>query len=197
LMGTFLVAALVTLWLMFGVSAARKVASLKRQRAFAESLRALRLLPTSIVVPVAAAVSCVELVIAVGLTAAIPGVMTGAPWALLVAVLGLLVAVGLLAVLTTGIVLALRRRSTAPCACFGASDRPLSWRHVTRNGLMLLVGVVGANIAVAVHPEVVDPIGAGLAGVFGVVIAVLLIRLDEIVELFAPTGSAGRAQVRS
>jgi hypothetical protein len=194
--GQLLVAALATLWVVFGVSAASKAGS-TRQRAFAKSLRALRLLPASLVLPVAVAVSCVELVIAVGLAAALLGVVIGAWWALSVAVLGMLLAVALLGVLTAGIVLALSRRSTATCACFGASARPLSWRHVLRNGLMLFVGIVGVAIVVGVSPAAVDSAGAGLAGVAGVVVAIVLIRLDEIVELFAPTGLAGRVQVRS
>lgn len=197
MMGTLLVAALAVLWVVFVVSATSKLASVPRQRAFARSLRDLRLLPGSLVVPVAAVVSCVELAIAVGLAAALVGLMTGAWWAIPVAGAAVVVAVGLLAVLTTGIVVALRRRSTAPCACFGASDRPLSWRHVLRNGLMLLIGVAGLAVAIVVPPTVVDPAGAGLAGAVGVIVAVLLIRLDEIVELFAPTGLGGRAQVRS
>lgn len=193
-MGTLLVAAIVTLWLVFTVSATSKVASVKRQRAFAQSLNALPLLPTPLVVAVAAAVSGVESVIAAGLGTALVGVVISAAWAVQIAVLSMLLAFGLLGVLTGGIVMALRRRSTASCACFGASDRPLSWRHVLRNSLMQLVGVFGVVIAAAATPAVVvDPVGAGLAGAVGVVVAVVLIRLDDIVELFAPTGSAGRA----
>jgi hypothetical protein len=198
LTGQLLVAAVVTLCVVFGFSAVSKVVSVDRLRAFVESLRALRLLPVWLVGPVAVVVSCVELVIAVGLAAAFVGVVAGGAWAVTMAVLGLLLAVGLLGALTAGIVLALRHRSIAPCACFGASDRPLSWRHVLRNSVMQLVGVTGAVIAVAAAPvAVVDPVGAGLAGVVGAIVAVVLIRLDEIVELFAPTGLAGRAHVRS
>jgi ABC-type dipeptide/oligopeptide/nickel transport system permease component len=196
-MGWLLVAALATLLVVFGVSASSKVTGLARQRAFARSLRALRLLPVSFVVPVAVTLSCVELVIAAGLVAALFGVATDASWALSMATTALLTATALLVVLTAGIVSVLSRRSTASCACFGASERPLSWRHVLRNALMLLVGVAGAAIAVAVSPTAMDPVAAGLAGVVGVIVAVVLIRLDEIVELFAPTGPAGRMRVRS
>jgi len=198
LTGQLLVAAVAALCVVFGAAAVSKVASVQRQRAFAESLRALRLLPVSLVAPVAVVVSCVELVITAGLAAAFLGVVAGGAWAVWMAVLGMLLAVGLLGVLTAGIVLALRRRSIARCVCFGASDRPLSWRHVVRNSVMQLVGVFGAVIAVATAPvAVVDPVGAGLAAVVGVIVAVVLIRLDEIVELFAPTGPAGRAKLRS
>jgi hypothetical protein len=196
-MGQLFVVGIAALWTIFGTSAVSKVAGLERQRAFAESLRALQVLPVRLVAPAAVVVSGVELGVGVGLVAALPGVIAGASWAVSVAVVALLAAVALLVVLTAGIVLALSRRSTAPCACFGASDRPLSWRHVLRNGLMLLVGVAGVVIAVAFSPAVVDPVGAGLAGVVGVVVAVVLIRLDEIVELFAPSGLAGRVRVRS
>src|SRR5438876_556482 len=43
----------------------------------------------------------------------------------------------LLAVLTTGVVLAVRRDTGASCACFGATQQPLGWRHVVRNGILL------------------------------------------------------------
>jgi hypothetical protein len=197
MMGHLVVAALAVVSVVFGVSAASKVAGVQRQRAFAESLRALRLLPLPLVAPLAAAISCVELVIAVELAAAILGVVAGAPWALSVAVLGLLLAVAVLSALTAGIVLALRRGSAASCACFGASDRPLSRRHVLRNSVMQVVGGSGAVIAAVSQTAVVDPVGAGLAGAVGVIVAVVLIRLDEIVELFAPTGLAGRARMGS
>lgn len=190
------VSALAALCSVFGASALSKVASLKRRRAFTASVRALRLLPVPLVVPVAAAVSWAELALAAGLAAAILGVVTSASWAFSVALLGLLCAVGLLGVLTAGIVLALRGHNTAPCACFGASDRRLSWRHVLRNSVMQLVGVSGAGLAATASPAtVVDPVGAALACAAGAVLAVVLIRLDEVVELFAPTGPTRRAQV--
>jgi hypothetical protein len=196
-MGQLLVAALAMLWVVFVVSAAGKVAGSERQSAFARSLRALRLVPVSLVGVLAAAVSGVEVLVAFGLTAALWGVLTGAWWAVPAAVVVAVGAVGLLAVLTAGIVLTLNRRITAPCACFGGSDRSLSWRHVLRNGVMLLVAIAGGAIAVASSPPGVDPVAGGLAGAAGVIVAVVLIRLDEIVELFAPAGRTGRAPLRS
>ncbi|MBO0876621.1 MAG: hypothetical protein J2P19_24865 [Pseudonocardia sp.] len=196
-MGQLLVAVLASLWGVFGVSSVSKVISPKRRHAFAGALRALRLFPDSFVAPVAVGVSGLESAIAVGLAAALGGVVAEASWAVWTATVALLVVMTLLGVLTAGIVLALRRRTTAPCACFGPSERPLSWRHVLRNGLMLLVGVAGAAIAVFARPVVADLASAGLAGAVGVIIAAVLIRLDEIVELFTPTGLAGRARARS
>jgi methylamine utilization protein MauE len=196
-MTELLVAVLGALSVIFGTSAVTKLAGLERQQAFARSLRALRLLPAPFVVPVAAAVSAVEVGIFTGTAAALLGTVTGASWGVPVAVVALLLAVGLLVVLTVGIVVALHRHRIAPCACFSRSDRPLSWRHVLRNGLMLLVGVTGVTIAVAVTPAAPDPVAAGVAGATSVVVAVVLVRLDEILELFAPSNPGGRVQARS
>jgi hypothetical protein len=94
-MGTLLVAALVTLWLVFTVSATSKVAGVQRQRAFAQSLTALPLLPAPLVVAVAAVASGVESVIAIGLGTALVGVVISAAWAVQIAVLSMLLAFGL------------------------------------------------------------------------------------------------------
>jgi hypothetical protein len=190
-----LVLATASTGVVLAASATSKLRTVAGYRAFARSLRALGLVPAALVGAVAVVITAVEAGTAIGLVAALAGVVAGAAWAVPAAVAALLVAVALLAVLSVGIALALRRRSTATCACFGAADRPLSARHVLRNAAMLSVALMGVVAAVVVPPAAVDLAGVALCGPVGAVIAVVLIRLDELVELFAPTG-AGRPRVR-
>lgn len=56
---------------------------------------------------------------------------------------GALLALGLLAAFTAGIVTNLLRGNRVDCHCFGAmSSKPLSWWSVARNGAMMLLAVV-------------------------------------------------------
>ncbi|OKI81719.1 MauE/DoxX family redox-associated membrane protein [Micromonospora sp. CB01531] len=96
----------------------------------------------------------------------------------------------LLAVLTTGVVLAVRRGTGARCACFGATERPLGRRHVVRNGI-LLASVAGALVAVALGAAYpLAPAGAAVALAAGAVGALILIRLDDLLDLFLPVSTA-------
>jgi hypothetical protein len=93
---------------------------------------------------------------------------------------------GLLAVFTAGVALAVRRGTGARCACFGAAEQPLGARHLVRNGLLLAaVGVAALGIAVA-SAQPLGPAGTAMAVSAGAVGALLLIRLDDLVDLFMP-----------
>lgn len=163
---------------VFAVSALSK---LRDEAGFTASLRELRLLPARWVRAVAATVTAYELVLAGGLVAA--GVVLvasdeGAPALAALAGAGLL-----LIALTTGIALALRRGTGGRCACFGTTQRPLGRRHLVRNGALLLAALAGPAGLGDHHPVRVAgalvAIGAGLLG------AVLLIRLDDLVDLLS------------
>jgi hypothetical protein len=182
-MHELLTGAAVALWVVFAVSAASKVRSAGGQRAFAESLRPLGLLPGRLLAPTALAVTGAEIAVVVGLSCA--------PVVRPVASAAFAVATVLLGVLTSGIALALRRGSSAPCACFGASSRPLSRRHLVRNGVLMLIAAGGAGLAAVLPPASPEPPSLVLAGLVGAVVALLLIRFDDLVELFAPTAPAG------
>ena len=151
-------------------------------RDFAESLRRLGLLPGRLVGVTAVAVVAAEVTVLLGLSAAVAGVLDLVPAGPVVRFGGLVVAAALLGVLTVGIALALRRGTSAPCACFGASTRPLGGRHLVRNTLLLLV-TAGA-LGTPAGP--VAPAGVLLGVAAGALVAVLLVRLDDLVELFAP-----------
>jgi hypothetical protein len=51
-------------------------------------------------------------------------------------------ALALLAMFTTLITVRLAQGKRPPCACFGSlSARPLGWRHVLRNGVLMALAV--------------------------------------------------------
>jgi hypothetical protein len=94
---------------------------------------------------------------------------------------GLVLAVGLFGVLTVAVWRAVARRSGAVCRCFGPARAVLARRHVVRNALLLLAAAVGALPATAADSVA----SAGLAAAVGAVGAVLVIRFDDLAELFA------------
>jgi hypothetical protein len=192
-MPTAITGAALTLWVVFAVSAAGKVRSVRRQRAFAASLRPLGILPDRLVAPTALAVTGAEVAVALGLGCVPLALAAGAP-VQPIATAALTGAAVLLAVLTTGVALALRRGSGAPCACFGATERPLSRRHLVRNGLLLLLAAGGAASADHLPGAAAEVPSAALAGLVGAVAGLLLVRLDDLVDLFAPTAPAAASR---
>jgi hypothetical protein len=95
---------------------------------------------------------------------------------------GLAAAAGLAALLVVGISVALLRDDAVPCRCFGArSQRPLGRVHQARGAVLAGTGAVGFAAA---DPAAVHAAGVAVAVAVGAVAAVLLIRLDDLVELF-------------
>ncbi|MEU3454358.1 MauE/DoxX family redox-associated membrane protein [Micromonospora sp. NPDC006766] len=99
---------------------------------------------------------------------------------------GLLLAAGLLGVLTVGIVGALRRGARPACPCFGAADAPIGPRHVARNLALTAAALLGLLGWAAASPPLSAPAALITAGV-AVPLAAVVIRLDDLVALFAPT----------
>jgi ABC-type microcin C transport system permease subunit YejB len=95
---------------------------------------------------------------------------------------GLVLSVGLFCVLTAAVWRAVARRSGAVCRCFGPARTVLGYRHVVRNAMLLLVAVFGA-IAVSVVDSV-HPAAAAVAAVVGTLGAVMVVRFDDLAELF-------------
>ncbi len=122
---------------------------------------------------------------------------------------GLGLAGAVLATFTVALGRAWRRGVREPCRCFGAGAAPLSRAQVVRNGL--LTTIAAAGLAAALRWPAPSAPGAGaaaagiaLAALAGVIAAMVLIRLDDIVALFAPsapqlvpTGSRRAAPERS
>ncbi len=104
------------------------------------------------------------------------------PWT---AAAGLLLAAVTLAVFAAGALAVTRRGSTEPCQCFGASSAPLGPRHVIRNTLAAAVAAVGAVGAADAGPAASHPLPVMLSVGGGLVLALLLIFIDDIAALFS------------
>jgi hypothetical protein len=150
--------------------------------------------PPRLLAPTALAVTGSEIAVVAGLSWALLGLIAGVAGTRAVVVVALVLAAALLAVLTGGIVLALRRGADVSCACFGAGDRPLSRRHLARNGVLFLIAVGGVGVADHVPRDAAEPLAVLLAGLVGAVVALVLIRLEDLVELFAPAARAGKSR---
>lgn len=106
--------------------------------------------------------------------------------------IGLGIAVLLLTVFGVGIVAAMRRGLRTSCGCFGSSSTPLGTRHLVRNAMLVIAAATG----LAFGPDRVgqaDPAGLAVAGAGALILAVLVVRLDDLIDLFMPApAAAGR-----
>jgi hypothetical protein len=78
--------------------------------------------------------------------------------------------------------LLLRRGEPAPCHCFGVQDAPLGPAHLVRNLVLLAFAVVGTLSPAGTY----DAGAVALAVASGALVAVLAVRLDDLVALFSP-----------
>jgi len=159
-MAELVIAALMTAVVTYGVSAASKLRSGQAYRAFRAGLAATALVSRPLT-GLAAAVLVTAEMAATGLCAA-----------------------ALMAVLTAGVAVAVRRGVTAPCACFGSGGRaPLGGVHLARNAYLLAVLVTGVASA-GLQRWQPGVAAAVLAASAGGVSALLLTRLDDVAALF-------------
>jgi hypothetical protein len=156
---------------VFLVAVAGKVRSPARFRSFAQGLGDLRLVRRRLRRAVAAALVAVEA--AVLLLLALPQT----------ARVGLGLAAGVLLVFTAALGRALREGVRQPCRCFGAGTAPLSSIHLARNGILAALAGLGAALPGA---GAVTPPGVLVTATAGLVAALPLIRLDDLVALFTP-----------
>jgi hypothetical protein len=158
----------ILLAVVFGWSVVGKLRSRTAFRGFADSLAPLVRRTT----PVA--------VLLTGAEALVPALLPVVP------VLGFGLAAVVLAVLTAGVLTAVRRRLTIRCRCFGGTGTRLGVRHVVRNLLLFVVSGLGLAVTATAGPTPSTG-GAGMflsAGV-AVVLATVVIHLDDLVELWA------------
>ncbi|MGW3996868.1 MauE/DoxX family redox-associated membrane protein [Amycolatopsis sp. NPDC004772] len=149
------------------VFAASSFSKLRDFRGFARSVPALVPMPARWVTPVSVAVVGTELASAV--------------LVLVTPIAGFALATALLLAFTAAIAASLRRGRRAPCRCFGATESPIGPRHLVRNTLLICSAVLGA-----LAPEHLPSVaGAAVAFAAGVVVAVLVIAMDDIAVLFA------------
>lgn len=145
---------------------------------FSDSLAAMRLLPARFVVPVAAGVVALEA--AVVLLLLLP-----------LAAFGFALAILLLAGFAGAIFLVLRRGVQASCRCFGGSGAaPFRRHHIVRN--VALIAVAGAGLVAALAAPAISWEAVALGAMPGAVVALLVTRLDDLVELFAPAPQVRR-----
>jgi hypothetical protein len=162
---------------VFLTSSLGKVARQGAYESFVASLRDTRLMPglAGVIAPVLVAAelaACALLVVPAGPT---------------VTVAGLVAAASLLAVLTIGLTLVVGRGVSAACHCFGASAAVLGPRHIVRNLSLTVLATAGAVGADAAADTRAHPAGAVMATVGGVVLGALVVRLDDLLELFRST----------
>ncbi|MEV0147783.1 MULTISPECIES: MauE/DoxX family redox-associated membrane protein [unclassified Nonomuraea] len=162
-------------WLIAVVFAVTAVSKARDLAGFARSLPDLVPVPRRLTRPLAVVVAGLEgltaLVVAVPLVAGVSGAVA----------YGLALALLLLAAFTVAIAAALRRGRRAPCRCFGASAAPLGVRHLVRNGLLITAAALGLLLP-AGSPALAGAVVAGVAGLVG---AILVAAFDDLVDLFA------------
>ncbi|GAA4624121.1 methylamine utilization protein MauE [Actinoallomurus vinaceus] len=151
------------------VFVASAVSKLRDLGGFERSLPALAPVPSRLVRPLARAVVAAE--------AVIPVLLLVPP----ATAYGFGLAGVLLIAFTVAIAVALRRGRRAPCRCFGASSTPIAPRHLVRNATLLVAAALGGMAPGGL------PVTAGLAIAVagGLVGAILIVALDDIVDLFA------------
>jgi methylamine utilization protein MauE len=158
-------------WLVavvFAISAVGKLRTAAVRAAFRRSVTDMAVLPARAVSPVAVTVPIAEAAAVVLLV--VPPT----------AQLGGVLALGLLAAFTTGIVLVLRRGTRAGCLCFGTTERPYGPRHLFRNGLL---GAAAAAAAVLSGRPTDLPVTL-IAIAVGAVTALVVVTFDELLDLF-------------
>jgi hypothetical protein len=156
---------------VFACSAVAKLAGRGSFAAF--RLATARLVPAlrDRAAPLAVAVVCAELA-----TTVLLAVPVTAP-------VGLVLGLALLAAFTVAVAAALRRGETTSCNCFGRSTAPLQARHLVRNALLMTVAGIGL-VADLGRPTGAGVTGMALAGASAVVLAVLVLNLDALTDLF-------------
>lgn len=107
---------------------------------------------------------------------------------------GLVVAGLMLTVFSAAVRATIRSGTPVSCRCFGNSTAAVRGRHLWRNGLLGAAALIGL-IAHSVQPERPPvSVGAAVACASGLVAALFLIRLDDLVDLIRPSrvGSSRR-----
>lgn len=166
--------------LVFAVSSASK---LRGRMAFVEFVRTTRVLATATVPRYEmsrggarrTAVVVVSGETAVPVSLVVPGT----------AEIGLGIAILLLTAFGVGIAAAMRRGLRTSCRCFGSSTAPLGRRHLVRNALLAAAAATGLVLG----PGQADPAGMAVAAAGALVLTALVVRLDDLIDLFTPASA--------
>ncbi len=188
-MTELLIAVLTSAFCVYCTSAVAKLRSRAAYLSFVMGLAETKLIRLGLLPATAAALVSGEALAAVITATAVVITASGVAGASTVTGLALGLAIALTGVLTAGIAVILSRGTQARCACFGSvSEQLLGRPHLARNAALL--GALTA--ALICNLEGTGRGSAGgivLAALVGGVIGLLLIRLDDIVELFTPITS--------
>jgi hypothetical protein len=156
--------------LTFAVSAGSKVAGSRAFGEFVDMLRATRLISDALLRPVAVVIVLAETAVAVALA-------IGAP-------IGFLIAGLLLAIFIGGVAVLVRGETAVRCRCFGPARSRLGYPDLVRNGVLLVIAGTGLLAWLLDGHAPAASAGRALAVVTGVIAAGLLIRLNDLVEVF-------------
>jgi hypothetical protein len=171
---------------VFAASARSKLSGRQAYITYRAGLRQAALVPERLLPALAAALSGAEVAVAV---AAVPAVAAAAVWlpgSRLLTVAALAAAASLAAVLAAGAAMVIHRGSVAPCTCFGTgAGRPLGRVHLIRN-LSLLAVIAGGLVAASIAPGRPGVAGVLLAVAVGALASLLIIRWEELADLFVP-----------
>lgn len=152
------------------VVAMAKARSWKSILSFVDSVRAFRMIPPTLIWPIAVVVVLCEA--AVVLMLAVPGF----------GVAGFVLATSMLAVFTVAALLTILKGWQVPCRCFGISATPVGPVHIWRNAILLAVALIGATAPLDGQyraPGVVASLVAAAGG------TVLTLFLADFVSLFS------------
>jgi len=178
--------------LVLTVSAGAKVRSRQAQWEFASVLRGWGWLPPRWTAAAAALLSGGEVVLA----SLLWWVAVRSTVGVLSSVTALIAAGGatlLFLAFAAAVAVKLGRRRAVSCACFSTRATPLRLRHLVRNLALVLAGTVWILVLWR-HPGVpTRPGGLLLAASTGCLAAVVLIRIDDVVELFGRSSPALRS----
>jgi hypothetical protein len=178
---------------VYGMSCGSKLTRRRNYRAFRDGLGETSLVPGRLLGATAAILAGSETAVATLLGAATVLAAAGLPGSFQVADIALGCGIALTSVLTAGVTVVIRSGTYATCACFGArSRRELSGAHLARNVailVMLLTGLIGNQFRLGQPAPAMAMVAVGA----GAIVALLLVRSDDLAELFAP---ARRQSVR-
>lgn len=183
-------AALTIAVIVYGASAGAKLRSTNAYRSYRQGLGQTTLVPVRLLPLTAAVLVGCETAVAASAGAAAVLTVTASSQAALLSTASLTVAGLLAGALTVGVTVVIRRGVQARCACFGSpSTRPPGKAHAIRNACLVAAPAVGL-VATQFTSSEPRPTEAALAVAAGTVGGLLLIRLDELVELFTPMPDA-------
>jgi hypothetical protein len=165
------VAARALLLTVFALALVSKIASREAWIAFADSIRAMDVIPRAMTPAAAVATAAGEAGVIV--LAAVPVRWAGSAAFVLASLL--------LGCLTVAVVMVVRRGAAVPCRCFGATETAMGMPHVVRN--LILVGTALLGLAASFVGGSFDLLFTAVVALFGAVLGLLMARWDDLYSL--------------